>query len=58
MTLCATVFMAIFAAALRAQEDHPLVARYTGSTIQEKDAEEFGEYKLITGADRTGRISR
>lgn len=54
--LCATVVMAIFASALRAQEDHPLVSRYAGSTIQKKDAEEFGEYKLITGRTAQGEF--
>lgn len=54
--LCATVFMAIFASALHAQEDHPLVSRYAGSTIQKKDAEEFGEYKLITGRTAQGEF--
>lgn len=54
--LCAPVFMAIFASALHAQEDHPLVSRYAGSTIQKKDAEEFGEYKLITGRTAQGEF--
>jgi OOP family OmpA-OmpF porin len=34
-----------------AEEDHPLITRYEGSTIQKKTIEDFGEYKLITNQD-------
>ncbi len=44
------------------QDDHPLVSRYAGSTIQKKDAEEFGQYKFVAGqtpkGEFTGEINR
>ena len=35
-----------------AQEDHPLVTRYTGSTVVSREVEEFGEYTLVIGLNR------
>ena len=40
-----------------AQDDHPLVSRYKGSTVASKKAEEFGEYKLVTGRSQRGELT-
>jgi outer membrane protein OmpA-like peptidoglycan-associated protein len=37
-----------------AQEDHPLVSRYQGSTLKDKRVQEFGEYRLVTGLTAKG----
>jgi outer membrane protein OmpA-like peptidoglycan-associated protein len=42
--------------ALAAQEDHPLVTRYAGSTVVDRKAEAFGQYMLMTGFDRQGAL--
>jgi OmpA-OmpF porin, OOP family len=39
-----------------AQNDHPLVTRYTGSTVDDRKFEEFGEYRLVTGRTTTGEL--
>lgn len=36
--------------------DHPLVTRYQGSTIADKTAVDFGEYKLVTGLTAKGEF--
>lgn len=36
------------------REDHPVVSRYKGSTIQDKSVVDFGEYKLVTGNTEKG----
>ncbi len=35
-------------------QDHPLVTRYPGSTVQQHDSKEFAEYPLVTGLDPKG----
>lgn len=51
--LLATLPLAALAAPdARAQEDHPLVTRYAGSTVVDRRVEEFGEYTLVTGLNR------
>ena len=52
-------FVAVLGAApsvVVGQEDHPLVSRYEGSTLASKKAEEFGEYKLVTGRTEKGDL--
>lgn len=39
------------------QDDHPMVSRYQGSTLQDKKVQEFGEYKLVTGKTDKGEPS-
>jgi outer membrane protein OmpA-like peptidoglycan-associated protein len=39
------------------QDDHPLISQYAGSTIQKKDAEEFGQYQFVTGRTAQGEFS-
>lgn len=55
------VFAAIAAVAFHAPsagaQDHPLVSAYTGSVIDSRKVEEFGEYRLITGRDAKGEFT-
>jgi hypothetical protein len=37
-----------------AQDDHPLVRRYEGSTLQSQKSEAFGAYQLVTGRTTKG----
>ena len=37
-------------------EDHPLISKYEGSTIQSNEVEQFGEYKLITSRTKAGEF--
>lgn len=42
--------MALLVGAARAaDEDHPLVSRYPGSTVTARDVEDFGKYTLVVG---------
>lgn len=43
------VVLAVAAAGAMAQDDHPLVSRYPGSTVTKRSDEDFGRYKLVTG---------
>jgi outer membrane protein OmpA-like peptidoglycan-associated protein len=52
------LFMTVVAASKSfSQDDHPLVSRYAGSTIQKKDAEEFGQYQFVTSRTAKGEFT-
>lgn len=40
---------------LQDQNDHPLVSRYAGSTVDSRKHEAFGEYTLVVGLDQAGK---
>ncbi|NUO79230.1 OmpA family protein [candidate division KSB1 bacterium] len=56
LLIFSTMLLLIKAGTALAQQDddHPLVSRYAGSTLQTKKVEEFGEYKLITNRTAQG----
>jgi len=41
-------------AAAAADQDHPLITRYPGSTIQKRDAKDFDRYRLVVGLEPRG----
>jgi outer membrane protein OmpA-like peptidoglycan-associated protein len=44
------------AALLAQREDHELLTRYAGSTVEDKTFQEFGAYKLAVGLDQSGQL--
>lgn len=53
----AAIAAAAFHAPVAAPQDHPLVSAYAGSTLYSRKAEEFGEYRLVTGRDPKGEFT-
>jgi outer membrane protein OmpA-like peptidoglycan-associated protein len=49
-------FMVVMVAtvAAAADQDHPLITRYPGSTIQKRDAKDFDRYRLVVGLEPRG----
>jgi outer membrane protein OmpA-like peptidoglycan-associated protein len=45
------MLLALLASTAVAAEDHPLVSRYPGSTVQKHEAKDFAPYVLVVGLD-------
>ena len=52
----AIAFAAFYAPSATAQ-DHPLLSAYSGSVIQKRNVEEYGEYQLVTGRNAKGELT-